>query len=471
MSLTAPLLAACAAAEDAQSSTATPQFSATDRASRTAPVAPATVDPARIDVAIIGAGIAGLAAARTLHDQGARVVVIESRSRIGGRIWTDRSLDGLALNLGAAWIHGSNGNPLTQLARDVSATTIRTNYESLTRYDTTGRALTDVRDAEIDRQFEQMMRAVEQEQARQSTDESLQAAFDRNITSADLSPEQRRDLAYAINTTIEHEFAADAAQLSLLYYDQGNAFDGPDLLFPDGYDQVLAGLSQNLDIRLEHVVRQVAYDEREVRVTTDQGDIVSQRAVVTLPLGVLKGNAVVFAPALPSRKQAAIRNLGMGTLNKTYLRFDRIFWPQERRLFGYIGERPGAWAEWLNLAAVTGAPVLLGFNAGSYGRQLEGLPDEQIVAEAMRVLRTLFGSTTPDPLDWRITRWAADPFSGGSYSFIPPGAHGDDYDALAEPVADRIFFAGEATSREYAATVHGALLSGERAARTLQSRA
>jgi lysine-specific histone demethylase 1 len=92
--------------------------------------------------------------------------------------------------------------------------------------------------------------------------------------------------------------------------------------------------------------------------------------------------------------------------------------------------------------------------------------DEECVAGVMRVLRDIFAeaTTVPDPVDVAVTRWGADPYARGSYSNISPRGTGDDYDALAEPVAETLFFAGEATSRTHPATMHGAFLSGNREA-------
>jgi monoamine oxidase len=157
----------------------------------------------------------------------------------------------------------------------------------------------------------------------------------------------------------------------------------------------------------------------------------------------------------------------MGLLNKTYLRFAEAFWPEEPEWLGYIPTRKGEWAEWLNIYAYTGQPILVGFNAGRYGRQIEHLADAEIVSAAMKTLRTLYGAEIPDPEAWLITRWASDPFAWGSYSYLPPGATPAVRATLAEPVAERLFFAGEATAQDYPATVHGALLSGRRAAQQI----
>jgi monoamine oxidase len=117
----------------------------------------------------------------------------------------------------------------------------------------------------------------------------------------------------------------------------------------------------------------------------------------------------------------------------------------------------------LNLSHYTGQPWLLGFNAGAFGRQIESLSNNEIVASAMGALRGMFGNAIPAPDAWRISRWASDPFALGSYSYLAMGSSFEDIDALAAP-AGRLFFAGEATSREHPSTVHGAYASGIRAA-------
>jgi monoamine oxidase len=206
-------------------------------------------------------------------------------------------------------------------------------------------------------------------------------------------------------------------------------------------------------------------EKDHVAVETSAGEIQGDTVVVTLPLGVLKAGKVTFTPELPEAHRLAIARLGFGTLNKLFLRFPKVSWPSEPRLFGYVGD--GWWEEWVNFVPVNGQPVLLGFNAGAVALESESLSEQQLVASAMRVLRTMFGRSLPDPVQAIATRWGSDPFAGGSYSCYATGSSPQDRIALAKPVSRRLIFAGEACSVRHPATVHGALSSGRSAARIL----
>lgn len=415
-------------------------------------------------ILVIGAGMAGLAAARALQVGGFKVVVLEGRDRIGGRIWTDHTWPNAHLDLGASWIHGIDGNPITSLAKEFEVDTLPTDYDSMALYDSDGRRLPPAELEEIYEQFQRIFGAVEEQAEALDDDISIQQAVNTALAAVTFEAGDVRRLDYALNAVIEQEYAADVAELSLLSFGQDEEFDGGDVLFPGGYDQIINAMAEGLDVRLNQKVRRIAYDAESVTVTTNQAEFEADRVVITLPLGVLQQGTVEFSPALPAEKREAINNLGMGLLNKVYLRFDEVFWPTDTDLLGYISEKKGEWAEWLNIYKYTGQPILLAFNAADYGRRLEQLADNQIIVAAMDTLRRLFGPSIPNPTAWLITRWAADPFAGGSYSFLPVDAVGDDYDTLAKPVAERLFFAGEATHRKYPATVHGAFLSGLREA-------
>jgi monoamine oxidase len=130
-------------------------------------------------------------------------------------------------------------------------------------------------------------------------------------------------------------------------------------------------------------------------------------------------------------------------------------------------DRYGQWGQWINANRAVGQPVLLGFNAADFGRTIEGWSDAQIVDGAMSTLRTMFGGDIPQPADFQISRWASDPFACGSYSYNKVGSTPAMRDRLAARIGDRVHFAGEATHRSSFATVHGAYLSGIRAAKEI----
>lgn len=423
-------------------------------------------------ILVIGAGMAGLAAARHLADRGRQVIVLEARDRIGGRVWSERSWPNAPLDLGAAWIHGVQGNPLTTLANELKLPRKPTDFDNSAAYAADGTPLTDAQVEAISDKFEALLEQMETiRETRAAADQPdlpLQTVFEQILAQQRDPAAMQHALRWSINTTIEHEYAADSSDLSLYSWDdESEPLPGDDVVFPQGYDQIFTKLAKGLDIRLGQVVQRIAYDGSGVTVTTKQGQVAGMHAVITLPLGVLKRGAITFTPALPAAKVTAINRLNMGVLNKTYLRFPRVFWDREVEWLDYMGEHTGVWAEWLNLYSYTKQPILLGFNAGAYGAQIETLTDEAIVDGAMTVLRTIYGSTIPDPEAWQITRWGSDPFAYGSYSHIPPGASSADRVTLAKPVGKRLYFAGEATHRQYPATVHGAFLSGQRAAQQL----
>lgn len=418
------------------------------------------------DVLVLGAGIAGLAAARALTKRGRRVLILEARNRIGGRMWTDSSL-GLPLDLGASWIHGVNGNPIAKLAKEFGIETVPTDGENAIEFAADGSELPDGDWEEMEDLFEEIYEEVAEMQDTTDEDMSLQAAFDRVIAIRGISEEDLRRLNYYIHLVTALEYGADAKDLSLWWWDLGEGFGGEEVIFPGGYNQITDGLANGLDIRLGEIVKRIRYGSDGVEVETSQGSYVADQAVVTFPLGVLKQSSVKFEPPLSESKQAAIQRLDMGVLNKVYLRFPEVFWDEDVETISYMGKELGEWCDWLNFLPFTGAPVLMAFHGGEKGFDLEKLSDDGIVAGAMQTLRVIFGDDIPEPEGALITRWGQDPFSLGAYSHVPPFASGDDHDALAEPVDDVLFFAGEATSRNHPSTVHGAYLSGVRAAEAM----
>lgn len=433
------------------------------------PPAPVPPDPAKLPMVIIGAGMAGLAAARKLADAGRTVIVLEARDRIGGRLWTSRLWSDLPLDLGATWIHGDGAaNPIANLALKAGARTGTTSFERNRIYLGDGSAATPDDIARIDATRRTIRETVSRFQE-QRVDQSLQQSVYQGMAYGSRSSAEREHIDYLLNTTYEHEYSGAAQELSALWFDADSRYDGAERLFLDGYNVLSTYLASGLDIRLQHEVSALSYDQQGVTIRTNRGDLKASHAIVTLPLGVLQAGSVAFDPPLPEAKQQAIRSLGMGVLNKCYLRFEQAFWDTSADWINYVppASRNGAWAEWLSLTRSTGKPVLLGFNAAQFGSRIEQWSDSEIVADAMQTLRTIYGTRIPAPVDWQITRWGSDPYARGAYSYNKLGATPAMRDALASTVSNTVLFAGEATERQYFQSVHGAYLSGQRAASSL----
>ena len=413
--------------------------------------------------------MAGVAAARKLQAQGSTVIVLEARNRIGGRVWTDWSWQDLPLDLGASWINGTIENPLFHLAQRLDLAAVATGYySSPVIYTPMGEVVSEREQQTAEFRFARIMAGLGRKREGLSRDTSLRKAFDLACSHPSFSASQVL-LKHLFHRTIEQEYAAEGADLSLWYWDDTREYRGADAMLPAGLGQLVERLAGGLDIRRSHVATRVEYDRDGVKVVTGKAVFSADYAVITLPLGVLKNGSVTFSPGLPQRKLASLQKLKMGVLNKLFLRFPKSFWPADRDWLEYMDEQSPRWAVWFNSFKYTNAPILVGFDIGAEGPSLEYLPDQEIVASAMNVLHRIFGSTIPAPAAWRTTQWASDPFSFGSYSHTPPGASGLDYDVLAQPVGGRLFFAGEATHRLHYGTVHGAFLSGERAARQIET--
>ena len=420
------------------------------------------------DVIIIGAGMSGIAAADKLDSDGFDVLVLEARDRTGGRTWTMYwDAAGMPVDMGAGWIHGSNpNNPITQIANEHGIELFETILSEGELLGTDGQWL------EYDAVNEIESMYVEFEQYRweyaETTDydASIKSAEDSFVKLKNLSTEQQYQLRYMINSALEHEESADAYDLSL-WTEVGKPIIGSEVIFPDGYVQIFDTLDDDLNIKLEHIVSKVEYNDQGVIVTTNKGDFNSKYVISTLPMGVLKSGDVEFYPSLPADKQQAIDRIGMGAMNKLYLLFDEMFW-DDTTLLNYVSPDGSPMWEFFNLNGL-GKPILLGFTAGDHSRQLEQLSDDEIIADAMNVIQKMYGDDTLEPVDYVRTKWSSDPFSKGAYSYTGVGGTESDYAALAAPVMNRVFFAGEATYIDYTATVNGAYLSGLREAANISN--
>jgi lysine-specific histone demethylase 1 len=329
--------------------------------------------------------------------------------------------------------------------------------------------------------------------AKASSIQTLGAVMDEGIKQYErmlpLTPKDMRLLNWHF-ANLEYANATNLGTLSLSGWDQdmGNEFEGEHGQVIGGYQQLPRGLwcvPTKLDVHPNKVVTKITYDASGMAknpktfVHCEDGEtIAADHVVYTGSLGTLKGRTVQFEPPLPEWKSKAIDRLGFGVMNKVVLVFDEAFWDVNRDMFGllrsandpesmkqedYATNRGRFYLFW-NCVKTSGLPVLIALMAGDAALQAETRPDAEIVSEVTSQLRNIFKTTTvPDPLETIVTRWKSDRFTRGSYSFVAAEALPGDYDLVAKPVGN-LHFAGEATCGTHPATVHGAYLSGLRAA-------
>lgn len=421
----------------------------------------------RRPVVIVGAGMAGLAAAVDLRAAGHEVVIVEARARSGGRIHTSRLWPGLPMDMGASWIHHIDGNPVTDLARSAGAEFATTSYESSRLYIDPALAALGVMDGgEAD--AERLVGRAIGWAGQQPADVSLQSAIDAVAPATTLDAARRAQLNFYLAGAYEQEFAASTAHLSMRSLDDGEEFDGEDALFPNGYGQIIDHLARGMDIRMNQKVTGVRMTRDGATVSLRDGSVLEAgHVLITVPLGVLKTGDIAFDPPLPADKREAIDRLGMGLLNKHWLRFDRPHWDTSVDWHERLTEAKGEWSEWVSLAKLNDTPALLVFSAADHAERVEQMDDAAIVSSIMGAARTMFGSALPDPQAVQISRWRADPFACGAYSFHAVGSGPEQRRILARSEHGRLHFAGEAQNDRYPSTVHGALLSGRAAARAI----
>jgi hypothetical protein len=369
------------------------------------------------------------------------------------------------VDLGASWLTHETINPLADLAQEWGIPTVPSNLFDFTLSEADGRVLPD---AEVERLFllygsvyAQVKLIAEQRIAQRLPDLPASDAFASVLVQAQLSPTTLRRLGFFLNYAIKEPNASPLRDLSLKNWDDDYVFTMLySSVFPGGYVQLVNRLASGLDIRMDHVVSEIAYGPSGVTVATNHGQFTAPHAIVTLPHGVLSGGTVKFSPPLPAWKQGAIQRLHTGLSNKTYLRFPAPFWDPRPNTLGRIAETTESrWSTWINFYKLTGQPVLMAFNHGDYAHALEGMTETQVMDDAMQVLRKQYGRGIPDPLGIQRSRWASDPFSQGTIAHVPPGASGDDYDLMGQPVGP-LRFSGDSTSRDFPTLVFAAYMTG-----------
>lgn len=422
------------------------------------------------DVLVIGGGVAGLTAAERIAKAGLKVILLEARERLGGRILTIGGKSGpIPIELGAEFVHGAK-NAVWEFMGEGS---LKTHEVPGRHWRFTEDTLRE--DAELWEEIQEVLSGIDVRQPDRDVRSFLEARKDVNALARTMVLEY-----------VEGFHAADPGGVSihsLARSEQASERDEGERQFriTGGYGKLVEWLAARITaagvkVRLATEVRTIDWEPGAVRITARTAEgferFEARQALVTLPIGVFQDDhedgGPRFTPELPE-KQRAIRDLAMGAVVKLTLEFRSSFWPVHN--FGFIhalGSRLPTW--WSDERG----PVLTAWAGGPRAHQIEKLRPEELQAEAIGLLSRMFKKDALEIADLLVAThrhdWNRDPLSRGAYSYTPAGA-AQSANKLAAPVENTLYFAGEATDGSgEQGTVHGAIESGRRAAREMLAR-
>jgi monoamine oxidase len=402
------------------------------------------------DIAIVGAGSAGIAAAKAARELGLDFILLEASHRIGGRGYTEEIAPGVAFDLGCHWMHSASLNPYVAIAD---------------RFGFTYRKGTFPRGLWLDGHW-----------ATPTDYADYAAAWERREAAIDAAAKAGGGLSIADATEREDRWTplldywtsiATSADPDQVAAEDAVNYNDTDENWPlkQGFGTLIARFGADVPVTLNAAVERIDWSGPEIALHTAKGTVKAKRVVVTVSTGILGAGDIRFDPALPGWKQAAIDGLPLGTHNRIGLMFDRDPFGSDcpkGSAFLVPGEDPIG----MSIRAFDENYAVV-YTGGRHAVWLERAGQAAAVDFAKEKLAKIFGSAVPKQVTRTlVTAWHGDPWVKGSYSAALPG-QGHQRAVLAQPVDDRLFFAGEATSTDFYATAHGACITGRNTARAV----
>jgi monoamine oxidase len=411
-------------------------------------------------VLVVGGGLAGLAAARQLANAGFHVTILEARDRVGGRVHTTRDARfPVPVELGAEFVHGKpkevwdiilQKNLLTGSVEGDNWCSenhvLKKCNDFWPRWERVARQLKRAK-TYPDRSFAEFIETIDMDIETKKSSVEFVEGF--NAARADL---------------ISVQYLANAQETS-----DRDSGDKPFRVFA-GLDTIVHSFSRfdanQVELHLSTPISEIEWRPGYVRADAFE----AETAIIALPLGVLQSGRVRFTPAL-KEKETAARQLVMGHVVKVILCFRTSFW-EDRGLtkLTFIHARGEKFPTWWTTRPIA-APILVGWAGGPPAGELAGKGADFIVRAAIQSLANALKLSTRSVerrlQAYLVADWQEDPFSLGAYSYVPVGGITASI-GLARPVADTLFFAGEATNSDgNSGTMHGAIATGYRAAEEL----
>ena len=408
--------------------------------------------PSDPDVLVVGAGIAGLQAARTLERFGVSVLVIEASGRIGGRAHTESNSFGQPFDHGCSWINADD-NPFLKIARDLDFGVERHSGAGETLFVGSRRANSGQRGAynaawgAIERAFE------------------VAGEAGRDVAASQIVPDGL-EFGKTVQTWIgPMDHGVDFEDLSVLdYWEADESY--PSYIVREGLGAVVARYGADVPVSLNTRAIAIDWSGSGVTVETSNGTISARACIVTVSTGVLASGAIRFTPDLPITTQSAIADLPMGLLCKIGLGFDgtRFGFVPNHWLTRFVPD-DGPEGACFFLTWPFGYDYSVGFVGGRFGWELSKAGEVAAVEYALERFVAMAGSDARKHfVTGAMSAWADDPNTLGAYASARPGAY-EAREALAQPIAEKVYFAGEAVAGLYAALCSGAYYSGQDQAR------
>lgn len=374
-------------------------------------------DDDAVSVIVVGSGLAGLAAAGQLLNFGFKVIVLEGRSRPGGRAYTERigscraadkeeegGACAAAVDLGGSVITGIHANPLGVVARQLCLPLHKVR-DKCPLYWPDGVPVDEETDAKVETVFNKLLDKATQ--LRQLLGEataaniSLGSAVDtlKHLYGIAPSGDETQLLDWHL-ANLEYANAGQLSMLSLAHWDQDDPYEmgGDHCLLAGGNGKLIDALCRGIPIYYGRTVHGIKYGIAGVEVAAGDQLFQADMALCTVPLGVLKKKVISFEPELPTRKLEAINRLGYGLLNKIALIFPYVFWEEDLDTFGSVnkdGRKRGEYFLFYSYHMVSGGPVLIALVAGESASCFERAQPTDLLHRVLSVLRGRYHAIRP----------------------------------------------------------------------------
>ena len=422
-----------------------------------------------LDVIIIGAGASGISAANYLQQNGKRVLILEARNRIGGRIH-DTNIKGFGkIPLGAAWLHykqnawpnyNNNRHVIKDLLNEYNVKYVKSeglnNKSDMTMYDSKGNLFSDVKSLRLLNDLPKIICKECKKNPEMILSECVTRILEKYNLPSDI-------ISAFINRTTEH-CSLNSNLMRCKNYDCWKP--NGDIVI-EGYSELLKKLCKNIKIKLNSEVAEIEQTNNVCITTKDNNKYYCKYLISTIPIGVLQQNKIIFSPPLPKEKINCLKRLYSGSHEKIYLSFPYQFWDSNVHVFHFADNKHrGLCTQWQSLPIKTNKHILC-TNISGPDIKYVSKTDEELKNISFKNLKKMFGNSIPEPNNVYVTRWKTDPYTMGA-AHSQPNLDGsmNDFKIIRKPF-NKIFFAGVSTSEKVTETVEAAILTGIRASKEI----